>query len=75
MSCPLDIAAHDIGSLLTVRGCSELGKLWLDRHLRDAECYGGAILVEHRYGPDLLAGALADGLFVTLDGREPRESA
>lgn len=71
----LDIAASAAGSVLTLAARSPAGAEWIAANLdfEPWQTFGGAVVVDHRCGPDVLAGALADGLYVTLDGREPRQ--
>ncbi len=60
-----DIQAFDHGTFLELEGLTVDGCIWIHDKLH------AVVLIDHRFGPDILAGALEDGLYVTLDGREP----
>lgn len=63
-----DLAATRYQSFLMVTPVTQAGRDWLLMHTEwdDME---PALLVEHRYGPDLLAAAYFDhGLAVSVDG-------
>jgi hypothetical protein len=66
----IDIEATWEPSLLHVRALTPDGECWLDERIEgEATWQGDTLLVEHRFGPDILLGAHADGLTVALDGR------
>ena len=61
----VDLLVHGGGSVYLLRPASEAGTAWLDQHITpDASRFGGAIVVEHRYIRDIVAGAVSDGLRV-----------
>ena len=65
-----DIEATWTLAFLVVRSTSIEGDSWLaDRLEGEAIWQGETLLVEHRFGPDLLLGAHTEGLTVELDGR------
>lgn len=65
-----DIAATWSPAFLQVRGVTLHGEAWLsDRLEGEATWSGDVLLVEHRFGPDLLLGAHMEGMTVSLDGR------
>lgn len=60
-----DLTIRDEGSILLFTGTTEAGAEWLAESLDpDALTWGPAIVVEPRYAPDIIAGAMADGLTV-----------
>jgi hypothetical protein len=60
-----DLSITDHGSIFLLRGLSEAGQDWIAEHIpADAQCFAGAIAVEHRYIRDIAEGAVADGLTV-----------
>jgi hypothetical protein len=66
----IDIDATWTEPFLLVRATSLEGDAWLsDRIESEAIWQGDTLLVEHRFGPDILLGAHNDGLVVALDGR------
>lgn len=63
-------------SVLCLLPLTPAGRDWLAENVTAEpwQWLGDALAVEHRCGPDLLGAALADGLYVTLDEREPLEA-
>lgn len=60
-----DLYIQNEGSIFLVRATSEVGQDWLDEHIsQEAQTFGGAIVVEHRFIVDILRGATGDGLEV-----------
>lgn len=60
-----DLYVQNEGSIFLLRGVSDAGKTWLDDNIGDdAQTFGGAVVVEHRYIADIVAGAIDDGLEV-----------
>lgn len=60
-----DLSIQNEGSIFLLRAISEAGKTWLADNIGDdAQHFGGAIVVEHRYIGDIAAGAINDGLEV-----------
>ena len=60
-----DLSIQNEGSIFLLRGLSEAGKAWIAEHIPgDAQRYGGAVVVEHRYIGDIAHGAVNDGLEV-----------
>jgi hypothetical protein len=60
-----DLSVQNHGSIFLLRGETEEGRDWISDHIpSDAQSWGGAIVVEHRYIDDIVAGAMNDGLEV-----------
>ena len=60
-----DLLIQNEGSIFLLHQLTQLGKDWVEEHIGDdAQIFGSAIVVEHRYIGDIAAGALADGLTV-----------
>lgn len=58
---------HDggYGSIFLLWSRTSAGDAWVKENLpSDAQTFGGAIVVEHRYIQDIVDGARADGLTV-----------
>jgi hypothetical protein len=61
----VDLKVENHGSIFLLRSMTEIGRDWLTEHIPDdATTWGGAIVVEHRFIADIVAGAQADGLNV-----------
>lgn len=59
----LSIANH--GSIFLLHSHTDVGKAWIDEHIPDdAQMFGNAVVVEHRFIADIAAGAINDGLEV-----------
>ena len=60
-----DLIIENHGSLFLLRPVSPTGQTWLDENIADdAQVFGDAIAVEHRYIGAIAEGILADGLVV-----------
>jgi hypothetical protein len=60
-----DLLVRDGGSVYLLRPTSRNGCRWLKEHTpADAIWFAGALVVEHRYIRDILAGVVRDGLRV-----------
>jgi hypothetical protein len=58
-----DFSVENHGSIFLLRPLSPLGFDWIDQHIpEDAQHFGNAVVVEHRYIGDIAEGILADGL-------------
>ena len=58
-----DVSVENHGSLFLFRLHSEAAREWVDANVPDdAQYFGGALAVEHRYAHDLAEGMQADGL-------------
>jgi len=56
---------YDGSSLFLLEPRTDAGVEWADTHLpADAQTFGSAIVVEHRFIGDIVAGIQADGLSV-----------
>ena len=62
----IDIAFESHGSIVLIRGLSEIGQAWLDENVGDAETqyFGNAIAAEPRYCSAIILGARNAGLAV-----------
>jgi hypothetical protein len=57
-----DITVHDHGTVLLLHATSRRGRAWVDANVSDdRQEWAGAVVVEHRYIGDIVAGAVADG--------------
>ena len=60
---PVDVLVADASSLILFTPVTPAGKEWIENHLpEDARWLGNAVVVEHRYAPDIATGMIADGL-------------
>jgi hypothetical protein len=60
-----DLDVQGRGSVYLLRPVSPRGASWVAEHIpSDAMRFAGAIVMEHRYIYNIVAGALADGLRV-----------
>jgi hypothetical protein len=60
-----DFVIHNHGSIFLLQPESEAGRAWIAEHIpEDAQTWGDAIVVEHRYIDAIAAGAMSDGLTV-----------
>lgn len=60
-----DLTISNQGSIFLLRAVSDAGRDWIAEHIPDdAQRFGGAIAVEHRYISDIAEGAQADGMVV-----------
>lgn len=62
-----DFVVANHGTIYTLLAVTEAAKAWVDENLPDdAQTFGGAVVVEHRYIDDIVNGINADGLAVRL---------
>lgn len=60
-----DFYVENHGSLFLLRPISPAANTWVDEHIpADANYFGGAVVVEHRYIQDIVQGIKDDGLEV-----------
>ncbi len=60
-----DLLVQGGGSVFLLRPTNRKGCCWIKQHTpADAMWFAGALVVEHRYIRDIVAGALCDGLRV-----------
>ena len=60
-----DLLVHGEGSIYLLRATSRLGRGWIADYISDdRQEWAGAVVVEHRFISDIVAGAVADGLEV-----------
>ena len=60
-----DLSIQNEGSIFLLRSHSDAGKAWIEANIPDdAQHFGGAVVVEHRYIADIAQGAVNDGLEV-----------
>jgi hypothetical protein len=61
-----DLRVHGGGTVYLLRAVSPRGEAWIAEHIPvDAIRFaGGAVVVEHRFIHDIVAGAVRDGLSV-----------
>lgn len=65
LSVKTDVEVSDHFTIFLVRAVSSAGSAWVDEHLPDdAMHFGDAIVVEHRFISDIVAGMVRDGLTV-----------
>jgi len=58
-----DVLVNDVGTLYTFCPLTLRAKEWIDEHVRDdAQWFGHALIVEHRYAWGLAQGMKDDGL-------------
>jgi len=58
-----DLLVENDGSIFLLDPVTDLGRDWMAAHIsEDAKCFGGAVVVEHRYIRDIVVGAVTDGL-------------
>jgi len=61
----VDALVENHGSIFLVRPVSSAAQNWLDENVSDdAQYFGNALAVEHRYISDLVEGMKLDGLAV-----------
>lgn len=64
----MDLQVEDHGTIFLLRPLSKVGQEWVDANVQqddETQYWGNAIVVEHRYIGDIVAGAKGDGLEVT----------
>jgi hypothetical protein len=60
-----DLRVTDHGSIFLLRPITKAGAEWIDDNIGDdAQWYGRAVVVEHRYIADIVDGARADGITI-----------
>ena len=60
-----DVQVENHGTIFLVRALSTFAANWIEEHVSDdGQFFGGALLVEHRYIADLVAGMREAGLVV-----------
>ena len=60
-----DLSIQNEGSIFLLRGLTDAGRAWIAENIPDdAQTFGGAVVVEHRYIGDIAQGAVNDGLEV-----------
>lgn len=58
-----DFAIRDEGSVVLLWAISDEAMAWVEDHLpADRQTFGGAVAIEHRYAPAIIAGMADDGL-------------
>jgi len=64
MSNP-DFEVQDEGSICLLRPLTDAAKTWVGEHIPDdAQWFGNAVAVEHRFIEPIVVGIVADGLEV-----------
>jgi hypothetical protein len=62
----MDFNVENHGSIFLLRPRSDAARVWCEQHLpADRQTFGSAVVVEHRYISDIVAGIQADGLEVS----------
>ena len=60
-----DFTLHNEGSIALLTPISEAGTEWVSQHIpEDAMRFAGAVVIEHRYVADIVAGITGDGLTI-----------
>ncbi len=60
-----DISIENHGTIFLFRLNTQAATEWVEEHVQsDAQFFGDALVVEHRYARDLAMAAVADGLAV-----------
>lgn len=60
-----DFQVENHGTIFLFRPLSDVAREWVSEHLPDdAQTWGDAVVVEHRYIADIVDGAVNDGLEV-----------
>jgi len=68
---PHDVELENHGSIWIIQPLTPAGNAWADAHLpTDAIRWGGGIVAEPRYVPDIVDAMQADGLTVAGGGEE-----
>jgi hypothetical protein len=64
-----DLSFRDEGSISLLEPLTDTGASWMAEHLvtEDVQWFGQALCVEHRFVADIVAGAIEDGLRVTVE--------
>lgn len=60
-----DLSIQNEGSIFLLRALTDAGRAWISENIPDdAQHFGGAVVVEHRFIGDIAQGAVNDGLEV-----------
>lgn len=60
-----DVLIRNEGSIWLFTPMSDDGRQWIENNVdREAQWFGGSLVCEHRYGPDLAEGMIDYGLNV-----------
>lgn len=60
-----DLFVQNEGSIFLLRPLTDAGREWIAEHIpEDAQMFGDAVVVEHRYINNIVTGAQRDGLTV-----------
>lgn len=61
----VDVVVENHGTIFLFRLLTDAAQAWVDEHVSDeAQFFGGALVVEHRFARNLADGMLGDGLEV-----------
>lgn len=61
----MDFTVSNEGSIFLLTPLTQAAKDWVEEHLpEDRQSFGGAVVIEHRYISDIVAGIQAYGLEV-----------
>lgn len=55
-----DIVSNNLGTIITIEAQTKRGQRWLSKHVEGGR--ENPVMCEHRYGVDILLGALDAGL-------------
>lgn len=62
----IDVKVQNEGSIFLFHPLTEAGKDWIKENIdNDAQFFGDALVVEHRYAGDIAHGMQGDGLVVS----------
>lgn len=65
----VDVMVRNEGSLVLFFPITEAARTWIDENVQeDAQWFGTALVVEHRYAGDLAQGMVNDGINVEMEG-------
>lgn len=60
-----DFFVNDQGTLVLITPLNDAARAWLKEHVQeDAQWFGRALVVEHRYANDLIEGILGEGFSI-----------
>jgi hypothetical protein len=63
-----DFGVNDQGSIFLLRSYTDVARDWIDENIGDfAQWWCGALVVEHRYIDNIIAGLQGDGLTVEFE--------
>lgn len=62
-----DVAVENHGTIALIRPLTDSGRTWVEENIptEDWQWFGGAIVAEPRYVPDVIEGMEGDGLEVS----------